>query len=126
MIVDILSTAPGAKNSEEAPALIGHVFREVEDAHSGAPEFPMNAERLYPPVASMAREVEGKPWLRRYRHTNHFTLIAENGAILIGGFVRERRSGVVAITGHKTVLDKPGGDGRRISDLEDSACDSEE
>ena len=63
------------------------VFRDIEDAHSGVPHEPFHADRLYPPIAEMERTLEGKPELRRYRHTGHYTLIAGNGTIVIRIFL---------------------------------------
>ena len=111
---------PG-RNCAERPeplALMARVFRLVEDEHSGVAEVPFHPERLYPPVAAMERTVDGKPWLRRYRHTGHYTLIADNGAIVIRVFVRGMKDGVMAIVGEQTEFDKPGADGRTVGDLE--------
>jgi hypothetical protein len=66
----------------------------------------------------LERQVEGKTWLRRYRHTGHYTLIADNGAIVIRGFIRGMKDGVMAIVDERTELDKAGADGRRIADFE--------
>lgn len=118
MILTALGNALAASSRDDALALIASIFREVEDAHSGVPLEPFNAERLYPPVAEMARVVEGKPWLQRYRHTSHYTLIADNGAIVIRVFERGIKNGVMAIVGERTELDKPGADGRTVADLE--------
>jgi hypothetical protein len=117
-ILAALKDAPAAAARDEALALMDRVFRLVEDQHSGVPHEPFHANRLYPPVAAMARQVEGKPWLRRYRHTGHYTLIADNGAIVIRVLVRGMQNGVMAIIDERTELDKPGADGRRIADLE--------
>lgn len=66
----------------------------------------------------MERQVDGIPSLRRYRHTGHYTLIAENGAIVIRVFVRGFKDGIAAIIGERTELDKPGADGRCVPDFE--------
>lgn len=118
LILASLRDAPAAASREEAVALMERTFRLVEDEHSGVPQEPFHADRLYPPVAEMERQVEGKPWLRRYRHTGHYTLIADNGAIAIRVFVRGMKGGVMAILGERTELDKPGADGRRVTELE--------
>lgn len=118
LILEALEEAPAAANREEALALLEQVFRAVEDAHSGVPHEPPHKDRLYPPVMSMERQVEGKPWMRRYRHTSHYTHIADNGAIVIGMIVREPVNGVMTIVGEKPVLDKQGADGRRLADWE--------
>lgn len=118
LILAALQNAPAVASREEALRLMAEVFREVEDAHSGVPEKPFHVERLYPPVHSMERTVEGKPWLRRYRHTGHYTLIADNGAIVIRVFVRGLKDGVMAIVGEQTELDEPGADGRTVASQE--------
>ena len=118
LILESILEAPAAASRNEALVLLDQAFRSVEDQHSGVPHDPHHVERLYPPVAEMEREVEGNPWLRRYRHTNHYTLIAANGAIVIRVFVRGMKGGVMAIIGERTELDKPGADGRRVEDLD--------
>ena len=118
LILAALREAPAARNRDEALALMARVFRLVEDEHSGVAEAPFHPERLYPPVAAMERAVDGKPWLRRYRHTGHYTLIADNGAIVIRVFVRGMKDGVMAIIGERTEFEKPGADGRSVAELE--------
>jgi len=118
LILAALRDAPAAGNRDGALALMARVFRLVEDEHSGVAEVPFHADRLYPPVAAMERAVDGKPWLRRYRHTGHYTLIADNGAIVIRVFVRGMKDGVMAIVGERTEFDKPGADGGTLAELE--------
>ncbi len=118
LILAALRDAPAAANRDAALALMEQVFRLVEDEHSGASQEPFHADRLYPPVAPMERQVEGKPGLRRYRHTGHYTLIADNGAIVIRVFVRGMKDGVMAILGERTEFDKPGADGGHTADWE--------
>lgn len=118
MILATIMEAPAVGSRDEALALMDRVFRRVEDVHSGVPHDPPHVNRLYPPIASMERRVDHKPWLRRYRHTGHYTLIADNGAIAIRVFVRGLKEGVMAIVGERTELDKPGADGRRVDDME--------
>jgi hypothetical protein len=65
----------------------------------------------------MERQEEGKPWLKRYRHTGHYTLIADNGAIVIRVIERGMVNGVKTIVGERTELDKPGADGQRIDEM---------
>ena len=117
LILMALGKAPAASSRDDALALIAGIFREVENEHSGIPDGPFNKDRLYPPVAEIAR-MDGKPWLRSYRHTGHYSLIADNGAIVIRVFLREPKDGVWAIIGERTELDKPGSDGRTVADLE--------
>ena len=114
LILAALRDAPAVADREEALALMDRVFRLVEDEHCGVPHESFHAERLYPPVVAMERQVEGQPWLRRYRHTGHYTLIADNGAIVIRVFVRGTKDGVMTIIGERTELDKPGADGRHF------------
>lgn len=118
MILAAIMEAPAASNREEALALMDRMFRSVEDVYSGVPHDPQHIDRLYPPIAAMERRMDHKPWLRRYRHTGHYTLIGDNGAITIRVFIRGLKDGVMAIVGERTELDKPGADGRRVDDLE--------
>jgi hypothetical protein len=118
LILVALLEAPPASDREEALALMKRVFAAVEDEHSGVPEEPYHPNRIYPPVAAMERSVEGAPGLRRYRHTGHYTLIAENGAIVIRTLLRGVKDGVHSIVGERTELDKAGFDGRRVADFE--------
>lgn len=98
--------------------MIDQAFRSIEDRHSGVRHDVFHPDRLYPPVAAMERQVEGRPGLRRYRHTGHYTLIAENGAIVIRVFIRGMMNGAMAIVGERTELDKAGSDGRHVTDWE--------
>lgn len=118
LILAALVQAPPASSREEALALMERVFAAVEDKHSGFPEEPYHPDRIYPPVAAMERAIEGAPALRRYRHTGHYTLIADNGAIVIRLLIRGARDGIHGIIGERTELDKPGVDGLRVSDFE--------
>ena len=118
LILNALRAAPAASSREAALALMARVFRLVEDEHSDVAEVPFHPDRLYPPVAELERAVDGRPWLRRYRHTGHYTLIADNGAIVIRVFVRGIKDGVMAIVGERTEFDKPGADGRTVAELE--------
>ena len=118
MILAAIMEAPAASNREEALALMERVFRSVEDVYSGVPHDPQHIDRLYPPIAAMERRVDHKPWLRRYRHTRHYTLIGDNGAITVRVFVRGLKDGVETIVSERTEFDKPGADGRRVDDLE--------
>lgn len=117
LIFAALQDAPLAENRDQALALMDRVFRKVEDEHSGVPYDPYDKERLYPPVAEMERQEEGKPWLKRYRHTGHYTLIADNGAIVIRVIERGMVNGVKTIVGERTELNKPGADGQRIDEM---------
>ena len=118
LILAGLKASSPASSRDEALSLIDRIFRLVEDGHSGVPHDPYDTDRLYPPVASMERQLEGTPALRRYRHTGHYTLIADNGAIVIRVFRRGMLSGVMSIIGEETVLDHPSSDGRRVGDFE--------
>jgi hypothetical protein len=74
LILAALRDGPAAASRDEALALLDRAFRMVEDEQSGVSAEPFDARRLYPPVTSMERRVEGRPELRRYRHTGHYTL----------------------------------------------------
>jgi hypothetical protein len=114
LIYGELQAAPKASSREMALELFYQVFRKIEDAHSGVMEDPDCSIRLCPPIADQEQTIEGKPWLRRYRHTDHYTLIAENGAIEILIKVRNQ---LRVIVGERTVFEKPGSDGRRVSEM---------
>jgi hypothetical protein len=118
LILQRLREEAPADSRAEAIALMARIFREVEEAHSGVPEWPQHKDRLYPPVAEMEASVEGKPWLKRYRHTGHYTLVADNGAIVIRVLLRGEKDGKRVIVGERTELDKAGADGRRVDDFE--------
>ena len=109
-----LAAAPAVESREMALELFDQVFRKIEDAHSGVLHDPQCTIRLCPPVAEQEQTVDGKPWLRRYRHTDHYTLIAENGAIEI---LIKVRSEAKAVIGVRTVFEKQGADGFRVSEL---------
>ena len=118
LILAALRDAPAAASREEALSLMDRIFRLVEDKHSGVLHEPFDVNRLYPPVAAMERRIAGKPWLRRYRHTGHYTLIADNGAIVIRVFVHGMKDGMMTIVGERTELEKPGADGRTITEMD--------
>lgn len=117
LIFTQLKAAPPPSSRESALSLLDQIFRKVEDAHSGLPHDPHHVERMYPPVAEMEKTIPGQSWLRRYRHTSHVTLIAESGAIEIRTIERGMINGVKAIIGEKVVFEKPGADGRRVSEM---------
>ena len=117
LIFTQLKAAPPPSSRESALSLLDEIFRKVEDAHSGLPHDPYDVERMYPPVAEIAKTLPGQSWLRRYRHTSHVTLISESGAIEIRMIERGMVNGVKAIVGEKVVFEKPGADGRRVSEM---------
>lgn len=118
MIFDLLRTSPPSSSREGTLAILDAVFRQVEDTHSGVPGEPYSKARLYPPVAAMEVEVAGKPWLRRYRHNRRYTLIADNGALVIRTLIYGERDGLQVRTGERTELDLPGADGRTVADFD--------
>ena len=118
MILELLRTSPRASSREETLTLLESIFRRVEDGHSGVPAEPYSKERLYPPVAEIEVEVAGKPWLRRYRHNRRYTLIADNGALIIRELTYGERDGLQVRIGERTELELPGADGRRIADFD--------
>lgn len=109
-----MAAAPPLENREQALRLFDQVFRKIEDTHSGVFEDPDCRIRLCPPVAEQEQVVEGKPWLRRYVHTRHYTLIAENGAIEIRTKVRNEAN--INVEG-PIAFEKRGADGRSISEM---------
>jgi hypothetical protein len=109
LLRDISSAHPFASLQEARSAVEG-IIRQVEDELSGIPENPKADEttvsdgRMYPPSDKYETK-QKSPSVRTFRQLAHRTSFGENGAILIQ---------TLAGSG---VLDLPGKDGRRISDL---------
>jgi hypothetical protein len=112
LILERLKAAAPANTRAKALALIASVFDEVENECGIPPD-----RRIFPPVEAMASEVKNRPRVRRYRHTNHYTLIGDNGAIVIRAFIRQQVAGIYRIVGERTDLDKAGADGKTVDEL---------
>jgi hypothetical protein len=111
-----MKKAPPASDHEKAMQLMAETLNSVEDEFSGVPYDPAetgNDGRMYPPDPRFPARRASAPGVRVYRQRGHVTYVADNGAI-------ETR--VVQAEAHEpveyTVLDKPGHDGRRVSDYE--------
>lgn len=116
-----LAAAPPAATRTEALDLIQRLMREVEEAHSGLPEIPTcDNGRMCPPVEKQETDVPDKPQLKRYRHTWHYTLIADNGSFLIRRFLFEKNAdGKLRKTGkEETEFSKAGEDGKSVEHFE--------
>lgn len=111
LIYQQIAEAPAATSRAEALALIQKAFREVEDAHSGAPDIPDHPERMHPPVADMEEDMPGNDQVKRYRHKRHYTLIADNGAFEVRRFLYAIENGKKRRTGEQTDFAKAGGNG---------------
>jgi len=98
--------------AEEAQERLTRIMNEVEDLHSGAPYDPHGPGngRMYPPDVKYIRPDEfDLPGVKIFHQVAHRTLFGFNGAVRI-----EVRKGPGA---GDVLLDEPGQDGRRISDL---------
>lgn len=106
-----LTESPAAANRAEALALIQRAFREVEDAHSGAPDVPDHPDRMHPPVEDMEEDLPEHPGVTRYRHKRHYTLIGSNGAFEVRRFLYAVENGKKRRVGEQTDFAKAGADG---------------
>lgn len=108
-----LKAAPAAKDHDTAYALICTELDAVEDKHSGVANHPENWEtdgRMYPPQPDSVRKVVDFPEVVRYRHLNHNTFIATNGAIE-----------VQRVDTKEVQFAKPGANGKGVWDAQDPA-----
>ena len=97
---------------EEALERLTRLMNEVEDRHSGAPydpHGPGNGRMYAPDVKYIRRDEPDLPGVKIFHQVAHRTLFGSNGAIRI-----EVRKGPGV---GDVLLDEPGHDGRRISDL---------
>ncbi len=111
-----LRRAPPAADHDEAMRLMAETLNGVEDEFSGVPYDPSepgNDGRMYPPDPLFPARRVSVPGVRAYRQRSHVTHVADNGAIETRVVETEAESQV-----EYTVLDKPGHDGRRVSDYE--------
>jgi hypothetical protein len=105
-----------ASNHDEAMQLMAETLNGVEDEFSGVSYDPSesgNDGRMYPPAPRFLARRASAPGVRVYRQRGHVTYVADNGAIETR-VVQAEAEGPVEYT----VLDKPGRDGRRVSDHE--------
>jgi len=87
LIYQRLVEAPSAASRAEALALIQKAFRDVENAHSGAPDTPDHPDRMHPPVEEMEEDMPDNSHVKRFRHKRHYTLIADNGCFEVRRFL---------------------------------------
>lgn len=102
-----LGCAPSCATAAEALEQLSEIMNAIEDEHTNIPYNPAAWEadgRLYPPQADSRRDVPGCPDVVRYRSRSHNTWIARNGAVRI-------------TSGSQICLEKPGRNGRTVSDL---------
>ena len=114
LIYQRLTAAPAAAGRSEALELIQRAFRDVENAHSGAPDVPNHPERMHPPVQEMEEDMPGHPAVTRYRHKRHYTLIATNGAFEVRRFLYSIENGKKRRVGEQTDFAKSGADGKGV------------
>jgi hypothetical protein len=108
--------SPPASNHDEAMHLMAETLNGVEDEFSGVPYDPAesgNDGRMYPPDPRFSVRRTRVPGVRVYRQRGHVTYVADNGAIETRMVQAEAEGSV-----EYTELDKPGSDGRRVSDYE--------
>ncbi|WP_338847004.1 hypothetical protein V8J88_24970 [Massilia sp. W12] len=102
-----LDAAAPVKTEAAGLALIASILNQVEDACT---QIPYNPEawaddgRMYPPQQDNRRTYTDK--VGRYRSRSHHTFIACYGAIRIESL------------GKQVLFDKPGADGKMVSDYE--------
>ncbi len=89
-----------ANTEAEALGQIASVLNAIEEEHC-----PADEERMGPPLDDNRRSVPDHPGVARYRNKGHNTFVRDNGAIRIE-----------EVSTKQVVLDKPGGDGRRVFD----------
>jgi hypothetical protein len=109
IFVGRLAAAPAAATAEAAFAQVGAILNAVEDEFTDIPYDPASWQtdgRLYPPQADNKRSVEGRSGVVRFRSRGHNTYIGENGSIKI-----------TSVANDEVVLEKPGRDGRTVSEL---------
>ena len=101
---------------DEAMQLMAETLNGVEDEFSGVPYDPSepgNDGRMYPPDPRFPARRASAPGVRVYRQRAHVTYVADNGGIETR-VVQAEAEGPVEYT----MLDKPGSDGRRVSEYE--------
>lgn len=111
--------APPVSTHDEAMALMAAMLNGVEDEFSGVPynpDEPGNDGRMYPPDSRFPARRASVPGVRVYRQRGHVTCVGDNGAMETR-VVQAEAEGPVEYT----MLDKPGTDGRRVSDYEDNS-----
>lgn len=104
-----LKAAPPANSAEKALELLAEILNAVEDEFSGVPFRPEHWRtdgRMYPPQEDSRVKFPERPSLRKYRNKGHYNYIGSNGSLRI-----DMLEGTV-------LLDKPGQDGRKTSDLD--------
>ena len=81
-----LGAAPAASDFDEAYRLVCDTLDAVEDEMTSIPFDPPKWRidgRMYPPQMDMAKLVDGRPDVTRFRSLRHSTFIGANGAIEI-------------------------------------------
>jgi hypothetical protein len=103
-----LGEATPASSAPEALAQLSQILNEVEDLLTEIPYNPhtwMSDGRMYPPQIDNKRST-AHPEVDRYRSRSHNTFIGHHGAIQI-----------VSLPQNVIILDKPGMNGMKVSDL---------
>ncbi|WP_133793645.1 hypothetical protein [Prosthecobacter fusiformis] len=116
LIYQRLTEANAATTRDEALCLLQQVFRDIENAHSGIPDEPDHPGRMHPPVEDMEEDIPTLPHAKRYRHKQHYTVIANNGAFEIRRFLYGIQDGKKRRLGEQIDFSKLGADGRGVND----------
>ncbi len=103
-----LARLPRARSAGEARSQLSVTLTEVENELTSIANDPSTLGRdgrMYPPEDDSKRDVPGRKDVIRFRSRKHNTFVRDNGAIEIR-----------AVEGDLVVFEKPGSDGRKVSE----------
>lgn len=114
VFLEVAKTTPPCSDMQSAKAVLDEILTAVEDAFSGVPANPgqwRNDGRMYPADEDY-RRASPNPKISIYAHVGHVSYFGCNGAFRI----TTRSRGLFP---PRTLIDRPGDDGRTIDDLQD-------